>query len=51
MFAPIYIPNSSQSPPLILIASSIGTAVGQLTFGLLSDILGRKKVSLDAKRF
>jgi hypothetical protein len=32
----------------IKISSSVGTVIGQIGFGVLNDILGRKKVMIDA---
>jgi len=37
---------SSGAETAIKIAASVGTVIGQLTFGLLADILGRKRVHL-----
>jgi MFS transporter, PHS family, inorganic phosphate transporter len=48
MFANVYggtdgtLPSSSETA--IKISSSVGAAIGQFGFGLLSDLLGRKKV-------
>jgi PHS family inorganic phosphate transporter-like MFS transporter len=49
MFGHVYNPVdgelSTSSETAIKLASSVGTVIGQFGFGLLSDLLGRKKVS------
>lgn len=48
MFAHVYNPETGDLAPsletAIKIASSVGTVIGQIGFGFLSDLLGRKKV-------
>lgn len=50
MFAYVYNPTDGQLPSssdtTIKISSSVGAAIGQFGFGLLSDLWGRKKVRL-----
>lgn len=49
MFGHVYNPATGElatsSQTAILLASSVGTVIGQFGFGLLSDLLGRKKVA------
>lgn len=51
MFGHVYNPENGELPTssntAILLASSVGTVIGQFGFGLLSDLLGRKKVLLN----
>ena len=48
MFGHVYYPETGALPTsadtAIKIASSVGTVIGQIAFGLLSDLLGRKRV-------
>jgi MFS transporter, PHS family, inorganic phosphate transporter len=50
MFGYVYYPNEKKLPTsaetAIKLASSVGTVIGQISFGIFSDLLGRKKVAL-----
>jgi PHS family inorganic phosphate transporter-like MFS transporter len=54
MFGHVYNPANGELPTssetAILLASSVGTVIGQFGFGLLSDLLGRKKVPLHSEK-
>jgi len=48
MFGHVYYPETGRLPTsadtAIKIASSVGTVIGQISFGLLADLLGRKRM-------
>jgi MFS transporter, PHS family, inorganic phosphate transporter len=53
MFGYVYYPNERKLPTsaetAIKLASSVGTVIGQISFGIFSDLLGRKKVLLQVR--